>query len=69
MKQLEKFYETPDDVELVVAGSLENHMPGIEVGPTFLCILLNQFRRTRVGDRFFYESNADKTVAFSLGKL
>ncbi|XP_058126675.1 peroxidase-like [Anopheles ziemanni] len=54
--RLDEWYESVDDVELVVAGSLERHAPGATVGPTFLCILLEQFRRTRTGDRFFFEN-------------
>uniref|UniRef100_A0A182JAF1 Heme peroxidase 1 n=1 Tax=Anopheles atroparvus TaxID=41427 RepID=A0A182JAF1_ANOAO len=54
--RLSEWYESVDDVELVVAGSLETHSSGATVGPTFLCILLEQFRRTRTGDRFFFEN-------------
>ena len=40
---------------MTVGGSLESHVAGALAGPTLLCILTEQFYRTRVGDRYFYE--------------
>lgn len=45
---------------------MEAHVAGALAGPTFLCILTEQFYRTRVGDRFFYE-NGDKLTGFAPG--
>lgn len=67
MEILKAIYEYPEDVDLVVAGSLEFNVPGAQAGPTFLCILTEQFYRTRVGDRFFYE-NGDPEIAFTPSK-
>lgn len=53
--KMSQLYAHPDDVDLTVGGSLEAHVEGALAGPTFLCILTEQFFRTRVGDRFFYE--------------
>lgn len=61
-------YASPQDVDLVVGGSLERNVPGAMAGPTFLCILTEQFYRTRVGDRYFYENGADPNIAFSPGE-
>lgn len=58
-------YESPDDVDLTVGGSLEAHVPGTLSGPTFLCILTEQFYRTRVGDRFWFENQEN---GFTLGE-
>ncbi|XP_045535427.1 peroxidase [Papilio machaon] len=66
---LRDLYETPDDVELVVAGSLERNIPNLQTGPTFLCILTEQFYRTRVGDRYFYENGKDPETAFTPSQL
>ncbi|XP_026472426.1 peroxidase-like [Ctenocephalides felis] len=63
---MERLYESPDDVDLTVGGSLEAHVPGAIAGPTFLCILTEQFFRTRVGDRFFFEG---PHTGFSQGQL
>lgn len=55
VEKLSILYAHPDDVDFTVGGSLEAHAPGTLAGPTFLCILLEPFYRTRVSDRYFYE--------------
>ncbi|KAG6441270.1 hypothetical protein O3G_MSEX001716 [Manduca sexta] len=66
---LRNLYAVPEDVELVVAGSLERNVPGAQAGPTYLCILTEQFYRTRVADRYFYENGADPDTAFTPSQL
>lgn len=56
LSKLRKFYETPDDVEFVIAGALETPEMDSFVGSTFSCVITEQFYRTRVEDRFFYEN-------------
>ncbi|KAG4075838.1 hypothetical protein HA402_003664 [Bradysia odoriphaga] len=68
VSKLQTLYNTIEDVDLTVGGSLESHVEGALAGPTFLCILTEQFFRTRVGDRFFYEEG-DKEIAFSRSQL
>lgn len=65
---LQNLYATPDDVDLTVGGSLEIHLQGALSGPTFQCILVRQFLRTRSGDRFWFESG-DPKVAFTKEQL
>lgn len=65
---MKNLYASPEDVDLTVGGSLEAHVSGALSGPTFLCILTEQFYRTRVGDRFFYE-RGDKSVGFTRPQL
>lgn len=64
VETLQSLYASFEDVDLTVGASLEAHVEGTLSGPTFLCILTEQFYRTRVGDRFFFE-RGDKEIAFS----
>lgn len=67
VEKLAQLYVSPDDVEVTVGGSLEEHVPGTLTGPTFLCIFVEQFYRTRVGDRYWFE-RSDQELAFTIGK-
>lgn len=65
--EMAKIYKHPDDVELFVGGILENHMGTGAVGPTFGCLIAEQFKRLRSGDRFWYENNNE--VGFTADQL
>lgn len=67
VEKLAQLYASPDDVEVTVGGSLEEHISGTLTGPTFLCIFVEQFYRTRVGDRYWFE-RGDHELAFTIGK-
>lgn len=53
---MKRLYEDYRDVDLSVGAALETHAPGAEYGPTFLHLVNDQFLRTRVSDRFWYEN-------------
>ncbi|ROT74712.1 hypothetical protein C7M84_006774 [Penaeus vannamei] len=55
----ENLYSDVEDIELYVGGLAEHPVEGGIVGPTFACILLDQFLRLKHGDRFWYETEDD----------
>lgn len=48
-------YDDVGDVDLWIGGLAEVHVGGGLVGETFRAIIIDQFNRTRDGDRFFFE--------------
>lgn len=55
VQRLSGIYASVDDIDAFVAGISERSVPGAILGPTFKCIISDQFIRLRRGDRFFYE--------------
>ena len=53
--QLRSVYENPNDVDLFAGGLSERRARGAQVGPTFQCLIGQQFFDVRYGDRFFYD--------------
>ena len=67
-QSLQEVYARVDDIDLYVGGVAEGNVRGGVVGPTFACIMGEQFGRLKRGDRFFYthvNANGLGTVAKS----
>jgi len=57
--RLQAIYDKVEDVDLFVGGLLETAEEGI-LGPTFLCLVGDQFQRLKTGDRFWYENSGEQ---------
>ena len=56
-EMLKRLYsDRTDHADLFVTGLSEDLVHGAMVGPTFRCLLRDQFIRLRDGDRFYYEN-------------
>lgn len=53
-KNLQDVYNSVDDIDLYVGAIAEKNVQGGVVGPTFACLIGEQFSRLKRGDRFFY---------------
>ncbi|GBP71459.1 Chorion peroxidase [Eumeta japonica] len=56
VRKLETLYRHVDDIDLFTGGMAERPVVGGMVGPTFSCIIAQQFSNLRKGDRFWYEN-------------
>ncbi|XP_077991438.1 peroxidasin homolog [Glandiceps talaboti] len=54
--KLYDLYGDPANIDLYLGALVEDPVPGSLLGPTFTCLLVHQFRRTRLGDRFWFEN-------------
>ncbi|EFA05698.1 chorion peroxidase isoform X1 [Tribolium castaneum] len=54
--RFESLYEDINDIDLFSGGLAEKPVRGGIIGPTFACIIAQQFLNLRKGDRFWYEN-------------
>ena len=55
--KLRQVYGHPGNCDITTCGSLESADKGSNVGPTFKCLMAEQFQRSRDGDRLFYKND------------
>ncbi|KAK7466753.1 hypothetical protein BaRGS_00037162, partial [Batillaria attramentaria] len=61
-------YQHPDDIDIFSGGISELREGGGLVGPTFACLIAEQFRNVKIGDRFWYETS-DRNTGFTRAQL
>ncbi|KYM75542.1 Peroxidasin [Atta colombica] len=68
IRKLKSLYSSVEDIDLFSAGLAEKSVIGGLVGPTFACIIAQQFNNLRRGDRFWYE-NPNSESSFTANQL
>ncbi|XP_075706961.1 myeloperoxidase-like [Rhinoderma darwinii] len=57
-EKLMNLYGTPENIDIWVGGVSEPLVPRGRTGKLLSCLIGNQFRRTRNGDRYYYENSS-----------
>jgi len=65
--KLKEVYEKVEDIDLMLGGVAEKNVRGGAVGATFACIIGEQFRRIKFGDRYFYTHRGSQS--HGLGRI
>ncbi|GFX65641.1 peroxidase [Trichonephila clavipes] len=68
INKLKEVYQVVDDIDLIPGALAETPVGGSLLGPTYVCLIGRQFKKTRKGDRFWYEM-ADGVGAFTRDQL
>jgi len=66
---LKEVYDKVEDIDLMVGGVSEKNVKGGAVGPTFACIIGQQFKQLKYGDRFFYTHRDKRDGAMGLSDV
>ena len=65
-----QLYQSPEDIELFPGGLSEEPTELGKLGPTFSCIIGEQFRNLKFGDRFFFtHTNVQPSTKFCTSDL
>lgn len=57
---MNRIYRSVDDIDLFVGGLAEINPRGDGLlGPTFMCIIADNFMKLKYEDRYFYEAGKD----------
>ena len=67
INRLKRVYANVEDIDLFAGGISEFPTEGSVLGFTFTCIITQQFKDLRAGDRFWYER--DKPTSFTAAQL
>ncbi|GBP47654.1 Peroxidase [Eumeta japonica] len=59
VEKLKNLYENVNNIELIVGGGLEPLVHGTLSAETYRCMLTEQFKDSRRGDRYFYQNCED----------
>ncbi|XP_060917914.1 eosinophil peroxidase [Labrus mixtus] len=55
-RRLLELYGTPENIDIWLGGVAEPFVAGGRVGPLFACLIAEQFKKIRQGDRLWYEN-------------
>jgi hypothetical protein len=55
--KLYEVYDSPNDIDLFIAGLADDHLIGAHVGTSFGSLIADQFLHLKFGDQFFFTHN------------
>ncbi|XP_011505800.1 PREDICTED: peroxidase-like [Ceratosolen solmsi marchali] len=68
LDEISKLYNNVDDIDLYTGALAELPKSDGLIGPTFTCLIADQFERLQVGDKYWYES-ANQSGSFNEDQL
>ncbi|XP_075215946.1 uncharacterized protein LOC142321606 [Lycorma delicatula] len=68
LARVSSLYKSVDDIDLYTGALSEYPIEGGMLGPTLTCLIGDQFKRLKAGDRFWYETSA-QPQAFTNAQL